>query len=88
MTDCVQEKTIKELVERVVNLEKADIEIKGNLKILENNIEDLATNINEVKIQMQVGFDRVSNIVFKSMIGIISILLTALGVLVYNFIIL
>lgn len=88
MNDCIQKERLQEIINRIVELEKSDIKIQSDIRILENNITDLSNNIDDVKEQMRIGFDRISSIVFRAMLGIISILLTALGVLVYNFIIL
>ena len=88
MNDCIQKQKIQEIIDRIVELEKSDIKIESDIRMLENNIKGLSKDIDEVKKQMQAGFDRVSRIVFRAMAVIISILLTALGVLVYNFIIL
>jgi hypothetical protein len=84
---CIQTVVINELTNRIIELEKADIKIQAEVKSVKSEITALTESIDEIKLQMRAGFDRISSLVFKSMAGIIGILLTALGVLIYNYLI-
>lgn len=85
MNDCVQLIKLKELTDRIIELEKADIKIQAEVNSIKSDITDLTKSIDEVKFQMEKGFNRVSSIVFRAMTAIIGILLTILGALIYNY---
>lgn len=87
MNECSQLIELTTLKNRIVELEKADIRMQADINQVKSEITALTDSIDEVKTQMEKGFNRISNIVFRAMLAIISILLTALGVLIYNFII-
>jgi hypothetical protein len=87
LNECSQLIELTTLKNRIVELEKADIRMQADINQVKSEITALTDSIDEVKTQMEKGFNRISNIVFRAMLAIISILLTALGVLIYNFII-
>lgn len=66
------------LKEKVVSLE-----IKQ--AVTDESIVEIKENIKELRKEVKVGFDEVRKLVFKGLVGIIGILLTAIGYCVKMF---